>query len=95
MTNDIYIPNELSDNFRRLLKENRQQITQAMESLEQDALAHSTFVSKGIVAKGDLREARAGNLRILFQYTPENHAIIITDVAPASHESLAALQATA
>ncbi len=55
-------------------------------------LEKSQFVSNKSMAKGELRVTPAGDLRILFQYTPENGSIIITDVLSRSEadETIAA-----
>jgi len=81
MTNEIYIPNELAETFKKLSREERKTVVRAIDSLEEDVLGNSRFISTGSPARGDVREARAGNLRVLFNYTAENHSIIVTDVS--------------
>jgi mRNA-degrading endonuclease RelE of RelBE toxin-antitoxin system len=87
MTNEIYIPNELTETFNNLSKDDRKTVARAIDSLEEDVLGNSLYVSDARPAKGDVRETRAGHLRVIFNYTPENHTVIITGVAPMVQEN--------
>lgn len=80
MTNEIYIPKELAGVLKSLSPVERRHIVQAIDALEEHVLENSRVISTAGPAKGELREARAGDLRLLFRYTPEDHAIILTDV---------------
>ena len=86
MTNQIYIPNELTGPILSLPKDKARVLKKTIDSLGDDVIRNSSFVSNEGPAKGELREARAGNLRVLFQYTPENHSIIINDVSALTEE---------
>jgi mRNA-degrading endonuclease RelE of RelBE toxin-antitoxin system len=89
MTNEIYIPNEIAETFNKLSKDEKKTVTRAIDSLEEDVLGNSLYISDARPAKGDVREARAGHLRVLFNYTAENNSIIITGVSPIEARELA------
>jgi hypothetical protein len=92
LANKIYVPNEIVGRFETLEQPQRGQVFAAVDALEGGVIENSQFVSNKGPARGELRVTPAGNLRILFQYTPENGSIIITDVLSRSEadETIAA-----
>ena len=94
MTNEIYIPNELTDTLKRLPKEQARELVQTIDRLGEHVLENSYAISKGDSEEGTMREARAGSLRVLFRYLPERNSIIIADVSQRSaQQDLAAITA--
>ncbi len=92
MANKIYVPEELTGRFRNLAQPERNEVFEAVDALEDHVIETSHLVSTKAFDKGELRVTPAGDLRILFQYTPENGNIIITDVLSRSEadETIAA-----
>ena len=93
MTNEIYIPNELSETLQRLSKDEKRRVVRSIDSLGEDVLKNSYVFSGDDSPGGGLRAARAGDLCIIFRYTPGNHTIIVTDVSPMSHQEELAVSA--
>jgi mRNA-degrading endonuclease RelE of RelBE toxin-antitoxin system len=89
MTSQIYIPNELAETFTSLSRAERKIVVRAIDSLEDDVLGNSVYISDARPAKGEVREARAGHLRVRFNYTAENNSIIVTGVAAVEARELA------
>ena len=84
MKNNIYIPKELEETFQGLSRDEKKMVIRTIDSLEEDALGNSRFVSSSSPARGVVREAQAGNLRVLFNYTADNHSVIVTRVFSAA-----------
>jgi mRNA-degrading endonuclease RelE of RelBE toxin-antitoxin system len=70
MTNKIYIPNELTDELQRLPKPQARALVRTIDRLVEHVIEDSYLVAPGDETSGEFREARAGDLRVLFRYVP-------------------------
>lgn len=95
MSNEIYIPNELSETLKGLSKDQKREVVRTIDRLGEDVLDNSFVVSTSGPSKGDLREARAGSLRVLFRYLPESNSVIIAEVSSMAQEKAMASSASA
>jgi len=95
MTNEIYIPNELSETLKGLSKDQKREVVQTIDRLGEDVLDNSYIVPASGPSQGDLREARAGGLRVLFRYLPESNSVIIAEVSSVVQEKAMASSASA
>jgi mRNA-degrading endonuclease RelE of RelBE toxin-antitoxin system len=87
--NKIYIVNALADTLDRLPHEKREQVAAMIDALAGDGWRNSQIVAPDDAQGGGLRAALSGDLRLLFRYAPEQHAIIVTSVAAIEARELA------
>ncbi len=90
MENEIYIANRLAETLKKLPEEQQNRIAKLIDSLGGDGWKNSQVVAADNSQGGGLRARLSGDLRLLFRYAPEQHAIIVTDVASMQERELAA-----
>ena len=89
MENEIYIANEVVEKLDSLPKRERDRVSVIIDSLGGEGWKHSNIVAPDNSKGGGLRARLSGNLRLLFRYSPEQHAIIVVDVADIRTHQLA------
>jgi mRNA-degrading endonuclease RelE of RelBE toxin-antitoxin system len=90
MENEIYIVNGLADTLDRLPDDKREKVASMIDSLAGEGWKNSQIVAPDDSQGGGLRAFHSGDLRLLFRYAPEQHAIIVTSVAAMYEQELAA-----
>ncbi len=89
MENEIYIANKLADTLDRLSPDQRERVSLMIDSLAGDGWKNSQIVAPDNSKGGGLRAHLSGDLRLLFRYAPETHAIIVTSVTALHEQELA------
>ena len=89
MENEIYIADGLAATFERLAAPDRERVTTMIDSLSGEGWKNSQIVAPDDSEGGGLRARIADDLRLLFRYVPEQHAIIVTSVAAMQERELA------
>ncbi len=90
MENEIYITNDLAATIDHLPDRERDKVSEIIDSLSGDGWKNSQIVSGDNSPGGGLRARLSGDLHLLFRYAPEQHAIIVVDVASMRSHQLAA-----
>jgi mRNA-degrading endonuclease RelE of RelBE toxin-antitoxin system len=89
MENEVYIANRLADTLKRMPSDQQAHVASLIDSLGGDGWKNSHVVAADNSQGGGLRARISGNLRLLFRYAPEQHAIIVTDVESMQERELA------
>ena len=80
MANTLNLSHLAEAKVRNMATPEYARVMSTLEALEQDPLGNS----KDITEAQDLRIARTGDLRIILRYAPAEHAVLVTDISPAS-----------
>ena len=91
MENEIYIANSVGDTLKTLPEETQNRIAALIDSLGGEGWKNSSVVAPDQSPGGGLRAARSGNLRLLFRYAPEQHAIIVAGLDTLHENELVAV----
>ena len=89
MENEIYIANGLAETLDRVSEADRERVASLIDSLSGEGWKNSQVVAPDDSPGGGLRARLSGDLRLLFRYAPEQHAIIVTSVATMMEHELA------
>jgi len=81
MENEIYIASKAAEQLKNLSPEGRDRASKLIDSLSGNGWENSQIVVPDSKPGGGLRAKLAGNIKLLFRYAPEQHAIIVADVA--------------
>lgn len=90
MENEIYVANRVADTYKKLPQEEQDRVTSLIDSLNGDGWKNSEIVAPNGSEWGGLRSKLSGNLRLLFSYAPELHAIIVTGITALEERELVA-----
>jgi mRNA-degrading endonuclease RelE of RelBE toxin-antitoxin system len=91
MENEIYIASEVANKLKALSPASRMKATELINSLSGNGWENSQIVVPDSKPGGGLRAKLAGNIKLLFRYAPEQHAIIVADVASIYERELSAI----
>jgi hypothetical protein len=89
MDNEIYITSLAGSQIERMPSSEQESARAAVDALR-SSWENSQIVMPDSKPGGGLRAQLAGNIRLLFRYAPEQHAIIVADVAAIYERELAA-----
>lgn len=90
MDNEIYITSLAGSQIEQMPSNQRERAREAVEALRNGGWENSQIVVPDSKPGGGLRAKLAGNIRLLFRYAPEEHAIIVADVAAIYERELTA-----
>jgi mRNA-degrading endonuclease RelE of RelBE toxin-antitoxin system len=89
MEDEIYITTSMGKQIAELAPTQQRSVQVAIDSLSGDGWKNSQIVAPDNTPGGGLRSVRNGDIRLLFRYSPEVHAIIVVDVASIIERELA------
>jgi hypothetical protein len=81
MEDELYIADSFAKTFETLSPAQQERVAKVIDSLDHGGWKNSQIVSPDGTAGGGLRIVIADDLRVLFRYTPEKHAIVVASVA--------------
>jgi mRNA-degrading endonuclease RelE of RelBE toxin-antitoxin system len=90
MDNEIYITSLASSQIEKMPSNQQERVRAAVEALRNGGWENSQIVVHDAKPGGGLRAKLAGNIRLLFRYAPQEHAIIVADVASIYEHEMAA-----
>jgi len=86
MENRIYIASSIDPKIENLQPEQWVAVQKAIDSLKGDGWKTSEILRDADVPGEVLRVATLGDVRVVFSYAAEKHALIVVDVEVAAHE---------
>jgi mRNA-degrading endonuclease RelE of RelBE toxin-antitoxin system len=90
--NEIYIASQVADKLKSLSPSSRDTATALISSLSGSGWQNSQIIVPDADSPGGgLRSVISGNIRLFFRYAPEQHAIIVADVASIYERELSAI----
>jgi mRNA-degrading endonuclease RelE of RelBE toxin-antitoxin system len=91
MENEIYIASQVADKLKTLSPNSRDKAFELIDSLSGNGWQNSQIIVPDADAPGGgLRAKISDNIRLFFRYAPEQHAIIVADVASIYERELSA-----
>jgi mRNA-degrading endonuclease RelE of RelBE toxin-antitoxin system len=90
MENEIYLTSLAGSQIEKMPSTDRETVRKAVEALRNGGWENSQIVVPDSKPGGGLRARLQGNIRLLFRYSPEQHAIVVADVASIYERELSA-----